>query len=91
MCVCVLEREREGEGGSHLGRRAFCLSKRGVVRLPFYDRESFTEVPNEITRKLLIKVNHNGRIPVYLHYHAVNSVHAWHPRVIHSLRKKTDE
>ena len=36
------------------------------IRLPFYDRESFTEVPDEITRKLLIKVNHNGRIPVYL-------------------------
>ena len=47
----------------------FKLKGRGQsrIRLPFYDRESFTEVPDETIGNLMIKVNHNGRIPVYLH------------------------
>ena len=51
----------------------FKLKGRGQsrIRLPFYDRESFTEVPDETIGNLLIEVKHNGPFQVYLHIHDV--------------------
>ena len=59
------DRERVTSGKTCL---LFKLKGRGQsrIRLPFYDRESFTEVPDETIGNLLIEVKHNGPFQVYL-------------------------